>query len=349
MRIGEILIEVTSFPLKVPFITALRRVDRVQVLHVSLETEEGIRGLGAASPTAAVTGETEPSIREGVRLIGESLRGRDTDDLNSLLDLVSRSLPGNSSARAAVDMALYDLVSREMNLPLTRFLGGGFREMTTDLTISLRDKDLMVKDAEEAEKAGIGVLKIKLGRDGEEDFDRFKAVSEAVRCPLRIDANQGWTVKETLRFMDRCDRENLTVDLLEQPVRAEDLKGMAFIRSRILCPLAADESVFSPADALQVIEAGSADIINIKLMKSGGIFQARKIAALAESAGLEGMIGGMMESPVGIAAAVHFAASTPWIRHFDLDVPLLLGKFPAGYGIVCEGARLRPSQAPGLG
>jgi L-alanine-DL-glutamate epimerase-like enolase superfamily enzyme len=349
MRISEILIRETTFPLKVPFITALRRVDQVQVLHVSIETEGGTRGLGAASPTAAITGETASSIREAVRLVGDSLKGKDTDDLNALLEQVSHSLPGNTSARAALDMALHDLVSRELNLPLTRFLGGGFREMVTDLTISLRDKELMVKDALDAERAGLGVLKIKLGREPEEDFFRFKAVSEAVSCRLRIDANQGWSVKDTLRFMDRCDRENLKVDLLEQPVRADDLQGMAFIRSRILCPLAADEAVFSPVDALRVIEAGSADIINIKLLKSGGIYQARKIAALAESAGLEGMIGCMMESPVGIAAAVHFAAATPGIRYFDLDVPLLLRDFSSDYGIVCEGPRMRPSKIPGLG
>jgi len=349
MRISQILIKETAFPLKVPFITAIRMVDQVQVLHVSIETEAGIRGLGAASPTAAITGETASSIREAVCLIGDGLIGRETGDLNALLDQVGRSLPGNTSARAALDMALHDLVSREMNLPLTRLLGGGFREMTTDLTISLRDKELMVKDAVDAERAGLGVLKIKLGREWEEDFRRFKAVSGAVSCLLRIDANQGWSVKETLRFMDRCDRDNLEVDLLEQPVRADDLQGMAFIRSRILCPLAADEAVFSPSDALRVIETGSADIINIKLLKSGGIYQARKIAALAESAGLEGMIGCMMESPVGIAAAVHFAAATPWIRYFDLDVPLLLRDFSSDYGIVCEGPQIQPSETPGLG
>ena len=207
----------------------------------------------------------------------------------------------------------------------------------------------MVQDARNAEKGGIEILKIKLGADWEEDFDRFRAISEGVNCRLRIDANQGWSVKDTLRFMDRCDRKNLNVDLLEQPVRAEDLKGMALIRSRISCPLAADESVFSPVDALRVIEKNSADIINIKLLKCGGIYQARKIAALAECDGLGGMIGCMMESPAGIAAALHFAAATPSICYFDLDLPLLLKEIPTGYGMVCDGPRLQPSEAPGLG
>jgi len=227
-------------------------------------------------------------------------------------------------------------------------MGGGVRTLVTDQTISLRDRESMVRDARDAEAAGIETLKIKLGDNGEADFDRFRDISRAVGCRLRIDANQGWSVKDTLRFMDRCEGEQIPVDLLEQPVRGEDLKGMAFIRERIPCPLAADESVFSPADALGLIDAGAGDIINIKLMKCGGIYQARKIIALADAAGLECMIGCMMESPAGIAAAVHLAAASPSVRYLDLDVPLLLKEIPDGYGLVSRGQELSPADRPGL-
>ncbi len=349
MKITSITLHESAFPLQKPFVTALRRVDSVQVFHLIIETDEGICGTGAASPTEAITGETVKTIKEGTAIFDNLLKGRELDDLNGLLEEVQTAVPGYIAAKAAVDMALYDLFSGKSNLPLCRFLGGSPSGIETDLTISLREKNQMVADALEAEKRGFHTLKIKLGDEWSRDVDRFQGIAEAVSCRLRIDANQGWSVEDTLRFMDRLERTGREIDLLEQPVKADDLKGMAAIRERISCPLAADESVFSPRDALRVIDAGAADIINIKLLKSGGIRQAGKIAALIDTAGLTGMIGCMMESPVGIAAALHFAAANPVIRYYDLDVPLLLKEIPEGYGLSCSGIRIAPRDYPGLG
>ena len=348
MKITGLEIREAFFPLKVPFITALRRVDTIPALHLTLTTDEGLAGTGAASPTAAITGDTDGSIREAVRIIADKLKDQPADDLHRLLAAVRGAIVGNTSAKAGMDMALYDLFSKKAGLPLCRFLGGSVRPFTTDLTISLREADLMAKDAVAARAMGFDTLKVKLGRNGEEDFKRFKAIRDAVDCTLRVDANQGWVVKEALRFMDRCDREGIEVDFLEQPVRAADLAGMVFIKERIACPLAADESVFSPLDALKIIEAGAADIVNIKLMKSGGIYQALKIAHLAETAGLDLMLGCMMESPVGVAAALHFASALPGIKYLDLDVPFLMKELPDSFGFRCEGLALSAGPVPGL-
>ena len=348
MTIQQISIKEDHFMLKKPFITALRRVDIVQVFHVQIQTDEGLCGIGAATPTAAITGETEESIRRGFSHFSSVLKGRSVDNLNELLDELNESQQNFLASKAALDMALYDIASKRAGLPLSQFLGGGSDSVDTDLTISLRDRKQMATDAIEAEKKGFKTLKIKLGDNAEEDFMRFRTIADSVNCQLRIDANQGWSREETFKFMESCRRTAIHVDLLEQPVKASDLEGMAEIRRNIDVPLVADESVFSPSDALNVIEHESADIINIKLLKSGGIRQAGKIAALIDAAGLKGMIGCMVESPIGIAAALHFAVATPVITCYDLDVPFLYQNISYDYGFSCSGIRLSPLDRPGL-
>jgi L-alanine-DL-glutamate epimerase-like enolase superfamily enzyme len=348
MRITGITSECRSFPLKVPFVTALRRVDTINALHFRITTDEKLSGDGAASPTAAITGDTDSSIKEAVRIIEAKLIGRDVEHLNDLTATVASSLAGNFSAKAAVDMALYDLFAKRAGVPLYSMLGGSIKPLETDLTISLGDRDTMVTNAISGEKLGMTALKIKLGMDIEEDFARFVAIRNAVSCALRIDANQGWSVRDTLSFMDRCDRRGIDVNLLEQPVNKNNLEGMRRIRDRISCPLAADESVFSALDALRVADAGAADVINVKLMKCGGIAQALKIAAVAETCGLDLMFGCMAESPLGIAAVVHLASALPNVKYLDLDVPFLMKDIPEDYGFRCDGLRLIAKDTCGL-
>jgi L-alanine-DL-glutamate epimerase-like enolase superfamily enzyme len=346
MKISRISIQDEFFPLKNPFITALRRVDTLHALHVIVETDTGLKAVGSMSPIKAITGETAESLRAGIKHLSTILIGQSLENLNEILyEIESLQTPG---PLAAIDMALYDLYSQSSGLPLYKLLGGTNKSIISDLTISLRDPKLMVQDALDAVSRGFKTLKIKLGDTLENDIIRFRALSQAVDCSLRIDANQGWSLNDTLKFMDICDHEELKVDLLEQPVPGSDYKGMSMIRKRISCPLAADESVFTPQDALKVIENESADIINIKLLKCGGIYQARKIAGIASSAGIECMIGCMMESPIGIAAALHLASASPEIRYFDLDVPYLLKDPVSGFGLKCTGNILTVSDRPGF-
>lgn len=348
MKIKQIRIEEKSFLLKVPFVTALRRVEKLEALHLVIETDDGLRGTGAAAEVKAITGEDKASLLQGFRKLQDFYTGHSLNRIENELQYISSWTDIGPGPKGAMDIALHDLYSQKEGLPLYSFLGGKPGSIISDLTISLNDKKVMVRDALQAEADGFEILKIKLGADWEDDIQRFREVSQSVGCRLRIDANQGWSVKESLAFTDICNKENLPIDLLEQPVKADDIEGMAFIKERINCPLAADETVFTAEDALRVIDKNAADIINVKLLKCGGIHQAQKILKAAESAGLLCMMGCMMESPVGIAAALHLTAASPVIQYFDLDVPYLLKDIPENYGFKSRGIGLYTKDRPGL-
>lgn len=348
MTISHIRIEEKSFPLKVPFITSLRRVDCIEAIHLILETDDGIHAVGAAAPLKAITGEDRESIIKGIHRLYGNFLNRPLNSAEEELDLLQELTEIGPGPKGAMDMALHDLYSRAEGLPLYTYLGGKSGSIISDLTISLNNADQMVLDSRKAEAEGFQTLKIKLGGSLEDDLNRFRKISHAVGCNLRIDANQGWSIEESLAFMDRCEKEKLSIDLLEQPLIAEDLKGMAYIRKRINCPLAADESVFTLDDAKRIIDCEGADIINVKLLKCGGISQAKRILNLAESEGLECMMGCMMESPIGISAALHLTAASPVISYYDLDVPYLLNEIPQNYGFRNQGIKLSVTETAGL-
>jgi len=215
----------------------------------------------------------------------------------------------NSSGKAAVDMAIYDLYGQLYKAPLYKLLGGYRKELTTDITISVNDPEEMVKDSIEAIKSGYKTLKIKVGKDYKKDIERMKCIRKGVgyEVALRIDANQGWTPKEAINALRNMEDENLQIEFVEQPVPAWDIEGMKLVKDNISIPVLADESVFSPKEALNILEKRAADLINIKLMKTGGIYNALKICSLAEIYGVQCMIGCMLEAKVSVTAAVHLA------------------------------------------
>ena len=182
----------------------------------------------------------------------------------------------------------------------------------------------MAKDAVKAIKKGFKALKVKVGTDPIEDVERIKSIRKAVdnEIEIRLDANQGWTPKQAINVLNKTERFN--IQFAEQPVPAKDLKDLAKVRKHSPIPIMADESVHSPEDALRLIEAEAVDLINIKLMKSGGILKGKKIASIAEAAGIPCMVGCMGESGIGIAAAAHLAAAVKNIQYADLDSDLLL-------------------------
>jgi L-alanine-DL-glutamate epimerase-like enolase superfamily enzyme len=194
----------------------------------------------------------------------------------------------------------------------------------TDITLGIKSPKEMAGDAARAVRKGFKALKVKLGTDPVEDIERVKAVREAAgdSVQIRVDANQGWTVKQAIDVLNKI--ETFNIQFAEQPVSAEDIKGLRQIRRNSPVPIMADESVHSPQDAMRLITAEAVDFINIKLMKCGGILKGRKIAEVAEAAGVPCMIGCMSESEIGIAAAAHLAAGVKNIQHADLDSDLLL-------------------------
>lgn len=351
MRITGFRIGLLSAALRVPFKTALRTVNSVEDVVLELESSDGRVGRGEAPPTAAITGETIDSITAALRdHICPRLVGREVEDFQTLCAEVQLAVVGNSSAKAAADMALWDLYAQYYGLPVYKLLGGGDPLLVTDLTISVNSPDIMAKDAEYGVNCGYDVLKIKVGVDTELDFARLKAVRGAAKAAkIRIDANQAWTPKLAVRLLGQMQDAGLDIELVEQPVKARDIEGLKYVTANSPVPVMADESVFSPRDALDIMQRRAADMLNIKLMKCGGLTNTLRIASAAEVYGVECMMGCMLEAKVSVTAAAHLACAKSIITRIDLDGPALCSEDPVTGGSEFKGREIRLPERPGLG
>ena len=353
MKITRIEFGMLRVPLKTPFKTALRTVDRVEDVIVKVHTDTGHVGYGEAPATAVITGDTHGSIIDAIsHYIAPRLIGQDIADLNRLTRLVQTSMERNTSAKAAVEIALYDLWAQSFDAPLYKVLGGGDPVITTDITISVDTIDKMVADSLAAVDRGFDSLKIKVGKEIGVDIERAKAIYAAVenRALLRLDANQGWTAKQAVHAINAMEDAGIILELVEQPVKAADLDGMRYVTERVRTPIMADESVFGPAQVIDLIRMHAADIINIKLMKTGGLSNAIRIADIAALYGVECMIGCMLESSISVAAAVHLAvAKSESITKVDLDGPSLSAFNPVEGGVIFNESEISITDAPGLG
>ena len=203
----------------------------------------------------------------------------------------------------------------------------------------------------DAVRRGYDTLKIKVGASPELDVARLTAVRQAIGDgpKIRIDANQGWEPKQAVRLLNQMQEKGLAIEFVEQPVKAHDIAGLKYVTERSYVPVMADESVFSPADALHIMQTGAADLVNIKLMKCGGLYNALKIATAAEVCGVECMIGCMLEANISVNAAVHLACAKKVITKIDLDGPVLCSEDPILGGAVFDEQRITVSDEPGLG
>jgi len=352
VKIVDIQTAEVFIPLNRPFKTALRVVENVEDILVRVVTDTGEVGYGEAPPTAVITGDTKPSIVGAIRdFIRPNLIGMDIEDLDGVMEKLHGCILKNTSAKAAVDMAIYDLYGKLHNRPLYKLLGGRKTEVETDLTISVNPVEEMVADSLSAVAEGYRVLKLKVGREGLADVARVEAIRKAVGkdIVLRVDANQGWDAKQSVRIISAMEDRGLDIELVEQPVPYYDLESMAYVNSHVYTSILADECVFSARDAMKIIDMGAADLLNIKLMKTGGIHEALRICAIAESFHVECMVGCMLESKLAVSAGAHLAAARGIITKADLDGPGLCKIDPYEGGPVFDGGVIRMSDAPGLG
>ena len=319
---------------------------------VELHTDTGAVGYGEAPPTGVITGDTTGAIIGAIRdHIAPAILGRNLDEFEDLTAAVQKALVHNTSAKAAVDMALWDLLGQKYSAPVYRMLGGARSNIVTDITISVNPPEEMARDARTAIQRGYDCLKVKVGIDPELDVARLAAVREAVGkdVKLRIDANQAWNAKQAVRILDQMQEKGLDIEFVEQPVPAADLEGMQYVTRHASVPVLADESVFSPADALRIMQTGAADFVNIKLMKCGGITNALRIASAAEVYGVECMIGCMLEAKISVNAAVELACAKKIITKVDLDGPVLCSEDHILGGAVFDEKNITVSDAPGMG
>jgi L-alanine-DL-glutamate epimerase-like enolase superfamily enzyme len=342
-----------SAPLHTPFVTSLRRATSVETLVVEIVDTDGRSGWGEAPQVWQVTGASIAGAKSCVRdVLRPLLLGRDADDLVETCRVVARAVAGNEAAKAAVDVALHDLAARRMGVPLVRLLGGTRMRVPTDVTLSVDEADALAMAATARIADGFGVLKVKVGSNGAAaDIDRVRAIREAAGpdIKIRLDANQGWTPREAVRVIHGVEDAGLNVEFVEQPVAKWDLDGLAWVSNRVDLPILADESVFSPRDLIEVIRRRAADMVNVKLAKSGGLGPARTLLALAEEHGMGMIVGCMMESPIGIAAAASLVSAFGTTVVPDLDGAWWLAQSPVDGGITYDGATVVLPDEPGLG
>lgn len=350
MRITKMEVVPVALRLREPYTIAYETVSETTNIFIRIETNGGLNGFGCAAPDLGVTGErADETAATLAGPVSEELKGSDCLRPARILEQVRPLLKSRPSAMAAVDMALYDLMGQAAGLPLWRMLGGYRDRMRTSITIGILSEADTVQHARAFVERGFRCLKIKGGVNVDEDVERVIKVREAVgkQIELRFDANQGYTVASALDFVARTRHARL--ELLEQPTPREDLDQMIEVTRDAPLPVMADESLITLRDAFRIARRDVADMINVKLMKVGGISEALAVNAVARSAGLEVMVGCMDESALAIAAGLHFALARPNVVYADLDGHLDLLDDPAAEAVSLRDGTLFPAQAPGLG
>ena len=352
MKIIDIKTKILKAPLKTPFITSLRRVDMLEDLVVIIECSDGSIGYGEGAPTPQITGETIGSMKATIEFIKPHIIGLEIENFKHIINLVHTLIVKNTTAKSALEIALYDLKAKSQNMPLYHMLGGTQTKFTTDITISMDKIDKMIADCNSAIKLGYDTLKIKIGNNPIKDVERILAIHNSLdkHIKLRLDANQGWTAKESVELLHALEKQNIIAEFIEQPVAADDIEGLLYIKERVQTPLLADESIFSVKDARKLLEMQAIDYVNIKLAKTAGITQALELADTAKEFGVRCMIGCMLEGPISLSAAVHVAsAKAESITMLDLDAVSLLSSHSAQTSINFNESKIILSDAPGLG
>lgn len=349
MKITNIKIETLKLELYKPFTVALGTIEHVETMLVQIETDEGIIGIGEGAPFEFVTGETLEASLKLAKQFKSMLIGENPLQIEKIHMMMDKMIVGNTATKAAFDIALHDILGKKLNAPLYQVLGGHSNAFTTDVTIGIDAPEVMAKEAKERVDSGFTILKVKAGLDASHDIEAIQLIRKAVgdRIRIRMDANQGWTVPESLRVIKAL--EPLQVEAIEQPLPYWNIEGHAYIRSKVLMPIMADESVHSPQDALKIIRQDAADILNIKLMKSAGLYKASQINHIAESAGLTCMVGCMLESKIGITAGASLVAAKKNILEADMDSFLYMKDTGIQGGISIENGVITLPEKPGLG
>jgi L-alanine-DL-glutamate epimerase-like enolase superfamily enzyme len=319
-------IEVTKLNARLnqPFRIATGQHDTLENVLLTLELEDGSRGYGEAAVATHITGETVEETLHNLESLKHELIGRDISDYLRLSAELNERLSKNQCALAAAEMALLDALTRQWKMPLWKFFGANCRPFTTDITIVLGTVEEAKTSAKAYYRKGFRAFKIKIGKNPDEDFERVLQVHQLTRkSPIYLDANQAYAAEEALKFLKKLRQAGIKPALIEQPVSKNDWEGLAKVSRESKVLVLADESVSSLKDAAHIIHKKICGAINIKLMKFG-VFQAREIARLAQAAGIQLMIGAMMESPLSCTVSAHLAAGIGGFDFIDLDTPFFI-------------------------
>jgi L-alanine-DL-glutamate epimerase-like enolase superfamily enzyme len=339
-----------DMPLAIPYTIAYETVSKTSNIILKLNTDKGITGWGCAAPDKEVTGETAEEVISNIHSGVEALLlDQSPFRIARVTNQLKQLCPGASSTLAMVDMALHDLMARKAKLPLYQLLGGYRNEIPTSITIGILPINETVEQADYYLKKGFTIIKLKGGLNLQEDIEKILKLREkhGDEFLLRYDANQGYTSEESIEFIRQTKSAN--IEILEQPTSQKKEERLGEVTQNVDVPVMADESIKTLKDAFRLASNDLIDMVNIKIMKVGGILEAQHINSVSKAAGLEVMVGCIDECALGISAGLHFALSRPNIEYADLDGHLDLLEDPFTNLFKLEGGILYPSNAPGLG
>lgn len=353
MKIKSVDIYKINISLEYPTRVPIGVISSAKNILVRINTDEGIYGWGEASPFSPITGDSQCSNYVMAGKIATLIKGKCAINIEARMTEINGLTISEPSIRSAFDMALYDLRAKYANLPLYALLGGGRRELRTDITIGLQDTvEETLACAEKIVKRGFNAIKMKVGRPGLEDVPHVSAVRKFVgpSIAIKIDSNQGWSYQEAIANL--LVMSSLDIEYVEQPLAAWDHNNLRRLRDKVSLPICADESVFDDKDAFSLVSNQCVDYLNIKLGKSGGIHTAININAIAEAAGSRCMIGCFAESRLGLSASAHLAMAKPNIHFLDLDSAIKFKEDPVAGGVTYDskvGGLLHLPDTPGHG
>lgn len=350
MKITKIIILPYEIKLKEPFIISLGKMTHARNVLVQMKTDEGLTGYGECSPFLSINGESHETAEIVGNYLAKRLLGKNPLRIEACIELMDSIIYGNTSIKSAFDMALYDLAAQHAGLPLYQFLGGKQRQLYTDYTVSLGSIKDMIRQALWIKNNGFPAIKIKLGENPDKDILRVKAIRKAIgyELPLRLDANQGWDFDGALKALRGVEHEG--VEYCEEPIPRWAFMELPRLSIESPVPIMSDESCSDHHDAERLIRLKACPMFNIKLGKSGGLFNALKIIQLSEENGIDLQIGGFLESRLAFSASAHLALSSKQVTHCDFDTPLMFEEDPMVGGISygANGEIFVP-ETPGLG
>jgi L-Ala-D/L-Glu epimerase / N-acetyl-D-glutamate racemase len=337
-----------------PFVVSYATQEDIPTVLLRVTTADGQTGWGEATPDPNVTGETYHStIAVLEHNLAPAVIGLDARDREGIVRAMNARIDAVPAAKAAVDIAVHDLVAKAAGLPLWALLGGRSKpHLTISRVVSIKAPDQMAADAQQHVRDGFETVKLKVGdaANWRLDVARVAAVRAALgpEIGIKIDVNQGW---KTPGIAIPAIRQILASnpDYIEQPVDQHDIAALAEVRRATGAPIMADEAVHGVREMQRVVELRAADLVNIKLMKTGGLVNAMRVNAIAEAAGIAGQVGTMVESSIASAAGLHFAMAHANIKTVEMGGPLMIADDIGNLRQYYNHNRITLSDAPGLG
>jgi len=348
-RITEVIIEPLNLPLDEPFKIAIGTKYSIENAIITIVLSNGIEGYGEAAPLEPINGENQATVIATLNSCRDFIVGKDISEYRAISKNLRSVFWAQITARCAIEMALLDAYTKCLDLPFYKFLGGTDNKIETDYTIDIVTPDIAARNAKDLASKGYRILKTKVGKNPADDIERITAIRDgAPACGITLDANQGYSPVEAVHFLNGLEKRNIRPVLFEQPVIKTDLAGMKYVKEHTSVPIGADESVFTSADAINIVRTGCADVINIKIMKSG-LIEALDIVAIARSANIKLMIGCMLETKLGLGCSVHFAAGAGYFDFIDLDPHIDPDKEPFTGGPDFNAPFYTITDKPGMG